>query len=198
MPRFSSTLKARATSLLAVSALCIGAIATSATPASASDDRLLKFMLGATAAAVIIHSASRAQGHARPVQARGLPQHCRETLGIHGRHVAVYNARCLHQAGFRNLAQHCRETIRTNHGLRSVYRAQCLNRGVSHRPVPAQSFPHWCRTSYHYRGHRYHGYTASCLRQAGIRHLPQHCLVSVSRQQIYSARCLKGQGYPRR
>ncbi|MCC5955764.1 MAG: hypothetical protein JJU07_06650 [Natronohydrobacter sp.] len=190
----------RSTSLLAASALAISAIGASTAPASASDDTLLKFLLGATAVAIIVHSASRGQGHAQAAPARGLPQHCRETLGIHGRHVAVYNAHCLHRAGVRNLPQHCQETIRTNHGMRSVYRARCLEGHGPRRGAPARArgLPDWCATSYQYRGRWHEGYSASCLQHAGLRHLPATCLVSGSGGQVYAAQCLRREGHGRR
>lgn len=198
MPCFPLSFRTRATAVIAAFALSIAAFTASTGPARASDDKLLKLLLGATAVAIIVHSASRAQSRPHAAPARGLPQHCRETLGIHGRHIAVYNARCLHHAGWRDLPRQCHETIRTNHGMRSVYRARCLERHASHQSAPGQSLPGWCRTSYQYRGHWYQGYSASCLRHAGVRNLPKTCLVSGSGGQLYSARCLSGQGYPRR
>ena len=190
----------RSTSLLAACALSISALGASTAPASASDDKLLKLLLGATAVAIIVQSASRMQGQARPAPARGLPQHCRKTLDIHGRHVTVYNAHCLHRAGLRDLPQHCHETIRTNHGMRSIYRARCLEGHAPRRggQARARGLPDWCATRYQYRGRWHEGYSASCLRHAGLRHLPATCLVSGSGGQVYAAQCLHREGHARR
>lgn len=200
MLSYFSNIRRRTTSLLAASAVAVSAIGAGSAPAAASDDQLLKFLLGATAVAIIVHSASRAQSRAHSAPARGLPRHCRETLGIHGRHVAVYNAQCLHRAGLRNLPAHCHETIRTNHGMRNVYRARCLEGHAPRRGVPAQArgLPDWCATSYQYRGRWHEGYAAACLQQAGLRHLPATCLVSGSGGQVYAAQCLRREGHRRR
>lgn len=199
-----SKVRQRTTSLLAASALAIAALGAAPTPASASDDQLLKFLLGATAVAIIVHSASRAQGRAQAAPARGLPQHCRETLSIRGRHVVVYNAQCMHRAGLRNLPAQCHETIRTNHGMRSVYRARCLEAQSPRRGPPSHArgrgpgLPGWCSTSYQYRGRWHEGYSASCLQQAGVRNLPSTCLVAGSGGKVYAAQCLRSEGHGRR
>ncbi len=207
---FSRSLFSRLAALVAAAAVTLAGLAGSATPARASDDALLKFLLGATAIAIIVHSASSARaqpparGHAPP---RGLPSHCRETLSIHGRHVTVYNARCLKRTGLRNLPEHCHETVRTNHGLRSVYRARCLERtyAAPRHPAPdrghrdrghwADVLPGHCRMSYRYGGQRHVGFDARCLHDAQLRNLPATCLVRSHGSRTYSGQCLREHGY---
>ncbi|TVP72448.1 MAG: hypothetical protein EA339_06640 [Rhodobacteraceae bacterium] len=201
MAHLVQTLRSRLTGLVAGSALLVGA---SMTPAQASDDQLLKLLLGATAVAVIVHTASRAQSQPRqsqPAHARGLPAQCRETLRIRGQHVSVYNAHCLQSAGFHRLPAQCHEVVRTNRGPRAVYRARCLERGVSagrgdHRR--AQILPDWCRTRYTYRGQRFSGYDGACLQSAGLGNLPATCQVGRHGGGIYSAQCLQDRGFRRR
>lgn len=207
MPAFSHICRDRLTGLTAAFAIALAAFAAAPTPARASDDALIKFLLGATAVAIIVHSASRSSSQGRGpahAPARGLPSHCRETLSVRGRHVEVYNARCLRDAGLRNLPDRCHEVIRTNRGNRGVYRAQCLERahaGRSHaaprRHQPATVLPDWCRTHYHYRGQRHEGYRADCLQGARLRSLPSTCLVLGHGGTLYSGHCLRSHGFSR-
>lgn len=196
LSRFTSV-RQRLTSLTAAAALAVAAIGVDARPAAASDDTLLKLLLGATAVAIIVHSASRAQGRSHVVHSAGYPQYCRETLSIHGRHVSVYNAQCLQQAGYRNLPARCHEVIRTNRGNRGVYRAQCLE-GQAARPrgpVQTRGLPARCETRYRYRGQWHAGFSASCLHQAGLRQLPATCLVATDRGHVYASNCLRQHGH---
>lgn len=210
MAQALSTFRSRMTSLVAGSALML---AGSVSPAQASDDQLLRLLLGAAAVAVVVHGAQRAQSQPRaqhrPDSARGLPQHCRETLSIHRRHVPVYNAQCLQRAGLRHLPRQCHEVLRTDRGQRAVYRARCLERHYSpprgqaapHRPradYRQRFLPDRCRTHYHYRGQRLIGYQAACLQRAGLRNLPATCQVRRHDGGLYSARCLQERGYRRR
>ncbi len=209
-PSLTRTLHKRLTTLIAAASVTLAAFASSTSPARASDDALLKFLLGATAIAIIVHGASNARaepqrsGQARP---RGLPQHCRETLSINRRHVMVYNAQCLRNAGLRNLPQQCRETIRTNHGPRSVFRAGCLERnyaaprhsgpryGDGKRGRGSHFLPGHCRVSYRYGGRQHVGFDARCLQNLQIRDLPGTCRVRGQGGQIYSGHCLREHGY---
>ncbi len=203
MPAFAHVLRDRVTGLLAASAIALAAFAGSASPARASDDALIKFLLGATAVAIIVHSASRSQARGPAhAPARGLPSYCRETLSVRGRHVDVYNAHCLREAGLRNLPDQCYEVVRTNRGNRGVYRARCLERANIGRPhtaprrhQPMTVLPDWCRTRYHYRGQRHEGYRADCLQSARLRNLPSTCLVIGHGGDLYSGHCLRQHGY---
>ncbi len=203
MPSLALRPPNRLTGLIAATALAVSALVVAPSPARASDD-LLRLLLGATAVAIIVHSATRSSGSSPQQQTKGLPPHCRETLGIHGRHVAVYNARCLHQAGLRNLPQRCHEVVRTNRGQRGVYRAQCLERTYSghHQPRArghghghAKHLPDHCRTRYSYRGQQHWGYRSGCLQRARVRDLPQTCQVRQSDGRLYSAHCLRQHGF---
>jgi hypothetical protein len=193
----------RSTALIAALAIVGTTMTFGSTPAQASDDALLKFLLGATAVAIVVHAASRAQGrqsHVPPGQARGLPRHCRETLSIHRRHVEVYNANCLNHAGLRHLPEQCYEVVRTNYGHRAVYRARCLERNYNaqrpSRPSHAgRGLPSWCSTQYTYQGQRFRGYLGDCLRREGIGQLPGTCRVASRGGDLYSASCLSQQGF---
>lgn len=191
----------------AAAALAVAALTTSATPARASDDALFKFLLGATAVAIIVSAASQPQAKSKQPRRdpRALPAHCRETLSIRGRHVTAYNAACLRDAGVRNLPQHCVETLRTNRGHRQLYRARCLEQAgfyaatdTSRNAQQRQVLPRQCSTQYTYRGQRHHGYSASCLQRAGVRNMPSSCLVRGTDGRIYSATCLRDHGVARR
>lgn len=218
-----TSLRRRAVTLVAGSALMLGALTASTAPAQASDDRLLRLLLGATAVAVIVHSANQAQSRARAPHAaphaappNRLPQECRETLRVRGEHVAVYNARCLQNAGLRNLPQQCFETIRTNHGQRGVYRAGCLERRFTasaqpprghhsqpprghqpHRPQPVVILPQWCESRVHHRGNWHNVYGAQCLHRAGLQNLPGACRHHSPRGDVFAAQCLTRHGYRR-
>lgn len=200
MPIVIPKLRRRVTGFLAALTIASATLTATGTPARASDDTLLKLLLGATAVAIVVHAASRSQSrqsHVQPSHPRGLPQYCRETLGIHRRHVSVYNAQCLQQAGLRNLPQRCYEVVRTNYGNRGVYRAQCLERHYApQRPGrAAQGLPRWCGTQYTSQGQRFRGYRADCLQDAGVRSLPSSCLIRGHGGQIYSASCLGQHGH---
>ena len=203
MSVFRQTFRARVSGLVAAGAVCLGLIAAGPSPAKAADDTLIKLLLGATAVAILVHGASRSNAQSRPPQhagPRGLPQHCKETLRVRGRHFEVYNARCLQTAGYRNLPHQCRETLRTNHGHRAIYRASCLQRHVHTAPPGRRhvNLPRNCRLSYVYNRQRYLGYSASCLSDRGVRNLPASCLVRGHRGGVYSASCLQSEGFARR
>ncbi len=66
-----------------------------------------------------------------------------------------------------------------------------------HAPRNARRLPHQCSTRYVYRGQRHAGYLGSCLRQFGVRNIPQTCHVRRQGGQIYSASCLSRHGYRR-
>lgn len=199
------------------SALAAGAVALtglSAAPAQARSDDLIKFLLGATAVAVIVHAARQgnAQVHvAPPSHPRALPDHCREILHIRHREVTVFNAQCLQQAHVRHLPDHCYEVVRTNHGNRGVYRAQCLTEAGFHiaanpprrhveptRPhQPARFLPQSCEIRYRTRDGLRSGYDAQCLRQSGLRNLPEQCVARRTNGQVFQAQCLIDAGFRR-
>lgn len=203
-------------------ALVVAAVVSGTTPARASNDDLIRFLLGAATVAVIVRSFNdRDPTPDRRYRADELPAHCAETLRVRRQHVTVYNAQCLSRAGVHNLPQRCYEAIPTNHGTRQVYRAQCLERSgyrvattetrphrprevvptVPHRPA-AMWLPRECALNYRQAGRRIQGYDGACLQQAGLRRLPQSCAMEARngnrRQTIYDADCLLSVGYRRR
>lgn len=214
--RFSfTTLRRSMTSTLAAAAVAFTGMSVAPTPAKANDD-VIKFLLGATALAIVVHGvkSGRAQAHVPPVTApRTLPAECRETLRVRHRDVQVYNAHCLHNAHVRNLPAQCYEVVRTNHGNRGVYRARCLRDagfreargGGNHAPVVtpprhenARVLPQKCAVRYRARGGLHQGYDASCLSNAGLRRLPQRCEAPRYNGQVLDAQCLINAGFRRR
>jgi hypothetical protein len=207
MPARLSVLRHRMTTLLGATAIALAALASSASPARASDDTLLRLLLGATAVAIVVHAATRSSGgmSGRPsLNDYGLPRQCRETLRIRGKHVEVYHAGCLRSAGVTRLPQRCHEVIRTNRGNRAVYRARCVEHAQLDRPYaapgrqrqPSATLPGQCRLHYTYRGQRHVGYRASCLQGSRLRDLPSTCRVrQQGGGQIYSATCLRQHGF---
>ena len=211
--RFSfATIRRSLTSSLAAGALALSSMVAAPNQAQANDD-LIKFLLGATAVAVIAHAARK--GNAQvvvtpPSSPRALPEHCREVLHVRHREVHVFNAQCLQNAHIRHLPDRCYEVVRTNHGNRGVYRAQCLSEAGFHtvhaqppRHVEpprhqAKVLPQSCEIRYRARGEILRGYETSCLRDAGLRRLPESCLARRSNGQIYNAQCLIEAGYRRR
>lgn len=204
----------------AAAVVALAAVTTAPTPARASDDELIRFLLGAAAVAVIVHSFtdrprdSRPRDTGRRHDSNVLPDHCRETLRVRGRHVEVYNAHCLRQAGLTRLPRHCAETIPTNRGQRQIYREHCLlNAGFRAesrhwQPHPPQrpSRPHravlpaQCEITYRHRGDRMRGYDGACLSRSGVHNLPESCALRARREggghlTIYNARCLSDAGY---
>ncbi|MCC5957724.1 MAG: hypothetical protein JJU08_00085 [Rhodobacteraceae bacterium] len=223
MTTFFSNLRTRTTGALMAAGVAMGAMTLPATPAQASDDALVKFLLGAAAVAIVVHAARSDSGNrARPPQgrphqnSRELPSHCQETWSVRNRNISLYNAQCLHDAGLRSLPRQCLENTRTNRGQRSVYRAACLhdagyfpersapNRGRDrHQPTPPRGggwqsgtlLPQHCLISYRYGGQTLAGYRGSCLQQSGVRNLPATCEVRSTSGTIYSAQCLSERGY---
>ncbi|MGY6704780.1 hypothetical protein [Roseinatronobacter sp.] len=219
MSHFYSTLRTKTTGALLAAGVALGAIAMPATPAKASDDALVKLLLGAAAVAVVVHAArsDNRSNRGRPQHnSRELPAHCQETWSVRNRNISLYNAQCLRDAGLRNLPRQCLENTRTNRGQRSVYRAACLydagyrpersapNRGRDrHQPNPPRGggwqsgnlLPQQCLISYRYSGQTLAGYRASCLEQHRVRDLPRTCQVRSTTGTIYSAQCLTDRGY---
>lgn len=218
----SRRLPRRMVGILSGAALIIAAIVSGSTPARASNDDLIRFLLGAATVAVIVRSFNdRDPTPTRRYRSNELPAHCVETLRVRQRHVDVYNARCLSRAGVHNLPQRCHEAIPTNRGTRQVYRARCLERSgyrvagaetrphrprdviptVPHRPVVAH-LPRECALNYRQGGQRFRGYDGACLHRAGLRRLPQACAMEARsgnrHQTIYGADCLASVGYRRR
>lgn len=223
MTTFFSNLRIRTTGALMAAGVAMGAIALPATPAKASEDALVKFLLGAAAVAIVVHAArsDTNSNRARPPQgrphqsSRELPRQCQETWSVRNRNIALYNAQCLNDAGLRRLPRQCLENTRTNRGHRNVYRAACLydagyspersapNRGRDrHQPNPPRGgwqsgmlLPQPCLISYRYGGQTLAGYRGSCLQQHGVRKLPGTCEVRSTSGTIYSAHCLTERGY---
>ena len=206
-----SRLRRSMTSALAAAAVAITGMTAAPTPAKADDD-LIKFLLGATALAIVVQGvkSGRAQAHVPQLAPNVLPAHCAEALHIRDRTVSVYNAQCLNAAHVRNLPAQCHEVVRTNHGNRGVYRARCLTRagfaeggGGGHVVTPPRServraLPQECAVRYRARGGVQRGYDASCLTDAGLRRLPQDCQARRYNGQVYDAQCLIDAGFRRR
>lgn len=199
----------RFTGILAGAAMALAGISASVTPAKASDDELIRLLLGAAAVAIIVHSfTDRPQQSQRRYTGRVLPDHCRETLRVRHRHIDVYNARCLRDAGMRRLPAQCMETVRTNRGERRIYRERCLfaagyraeSGSVLPRRLPPSAWlPARCEITYRHRGERMRGYDGACLSNAGLRNLPEHCALRArygsGHMTIYNAQCLHEAGY---
>ena len=205
-----STLRRSMTSTLAAAAVAFTGM-TAAPTAARADDDLIKFLLGATALAIVVQGvkSGRAQGHVPQVASNVLPAHCAESLHIRDRNVPVYNAQCLNNSHVRNLPAQCHEVVRTNHGNRGVYRTRCLTRAgfkvagggqvvTPPRQERARVLPQACAVRYRARGGLQQGYDATCLTNAGLRRLPQNCQAPRYNGQIYSAECLINAGFRRR
>ncbi|SDW22175.1 hypothetical protein [Roseicitreum antarcticum] len=212
----------RVVGVISGAALIVAAVVSGAAPARASNDDLIRFLLGAATVAVIVHSFNDRDPDLAPGRRYGpneVPGHCAETLRVRHRDMTVYNARCLSQAGVVNLPQRCLESVQTNRGSRDVYRGNCLERSGyrvaasptdrpgrdgparPHRPV-AEVLPQYCALNYRQGGQRLRGYDGICLEQAGLRRLPQACAIQargrLRGQTIYDADCLISVGYRRR
>lgn len=199
----------RVTGLMAAAAMALAGV-MAPKPAKASNDELIQFLLGAAAVAVIVQSFSsppREEAHRR-YTGRVLPAHCRETLRVRHRHIEVYNARCLRQAGMRRLPDHCAETVRTNRGQRHVHRERCLRAAgyqVEHKSSPLERLrptgvlPRHCEITYRHRGNQMRGYDGACLQNYGLSDLPDGCALHArrngGRMTIYNRRCLLDAGY---
>jgi len=225
MTTFINKIKSQTTGALTAAGVALAAMTLPAVPAQASDDALIKFLLGAAAVAIVIHAArsdgGSRQDHMRQ-SSRALPTDCQETWTVRHRNIALYNAQCLRNAGLRNLPRQCLETRRTDRGQRSVYRAACLydagytaerrapNWGRDrYQPMPPRGggggnwqgrsiLPQHCVVTYRYGGQTLVGYQRACLEQRGIRDLPRTCQVRSTSSMIYSAHCLTERGYPSR
>jgi len=190
-------------------ALVVAAIAAGTRPARAQHDDLVRFLLGAAAVAIIVRGID-AQAQVGYIDRRTLPAACLETVQMRGRHVDVFNARCLSRAGYHNLPHRCEVRFRTNHGHRTGYEASCLQRagyrvqqgGYRHpqreRDSRALRLPAQCEVSVGRGNRRQTALDAQCLRQSGLRNLPQHCaLTGRQGQRLYDIQCLENAGYRR-
>lgn len=214
----------RLTALLAAGALLLAGLSFTASPArSDTTDDLLRLFLGIAAVAVVVHAFDDRRTP-RHVGHWTLPDDCRETVRVRGRHVETYNARCLDRAGYHRLPQHCRLAMRTDRGDRPSYLAQCLfDEGYSaerrsyrphpypdYRPAPdyrprpdrrpghAATLPRACEMAYREAGRRVEGYDGHCLNSYGLSRLPRQCRVSDrAGRHYYNAQCLISSGYHR-
>lgn len=215
----TARLSKRLTGLLAAGAVAFVGLAGTATPAR-SNDEVLRFILGAAAIAIIIRAIDENRPPPTNLGRNVLPDACLETISIRGRHLDVYNGRCLERAGLRNLPRHCEAPVRTSHGHRRSYTPQCLydagyrpqsgwGRPTPHpapgwdRPHPGQpwqtmTLPRHCEMHYRVSGRRVAGYDGWCLTNAGLRNLPRHCRVTATDGRHYfNADCLISAGYRR-
>ena len=146
MPIPSQTARSRLSATFAAVALALTSLAASATPARASDDAMIKLLLGAVAVAIIASGAAQSRAtthaprrqharphphhaphgyHARPKhRARYLPQHCATSFRTGGKQYHAYSARCLHHAGLHRLPSAC--VVSTRSG--NLYATHCLRR----------------------------------------------------------------------
>lgn len=198
----------RLTALLTAGALVLAGLSITATPArSDTTDDLLRLFLGIAAVAVVVNAFDDRRTP-RHVGQWTLPDDCRETVRVRGRHVETYNARCLDRAGYRSLPQECRLAMRTDRGERPSYLAQCLfdrgyhaerthyrprpdyRPGPGYRPAPdyrprpdwgpghSSTLPRACEMAYRQDGRRVDGYDGACLSSYGLSRLPNACRVS--------------------
>jgi hypothetical protein len=130
----------RLTAVASSAALALSFLAVTPSAAQAGDDKLFKFIVGATALGIIAHGLSQNQRHHGQVsrhhhpparthhapkhqhRAALLPQSCALSYHDRGARRAGYDGACLRHAGFRNLPGDC--AIRSNHGR--LYSANCL------------------------------------------------------------------------
>ena len=212
----------RLTALLTAGALVLAGLSITATPArSDTTGDLLRLFLGIAAVAVVVNAFDDRRTP-RHVGRWTLPDDCRETVRVRGRHVETYNARCLERAGYRGLPQHCRLAMRTDRGERPSFLAQCLfdegyhaeqrhfrpgprpdyRPAPDYRPIPDRSpgrsntLPRACEMAYREAGRRVEGYDGHCLNSYGLTRLPRQCRVSDrSGRHYYNAQCLTNAGY---
>jgi len=64
-----------------------------------------------------------------------------------------------------------------------------------HRTHRAVVLPHSCAFTVRVQGKRHHAYGGRCLHRAGLRGLPNRCVVGEWRGAVYGARCLRRNGY---
>ena len=217
----------RLMALVTAGALMIAGFGVTATPArSDTTEDLLRLFLGIAAVAVVVNAFDDRRTPRHTGQWT-LPDDCRETVRIHGRHVETYNARCLERAGYRSLPQQCRMAMRTDRGQRPSYLAQCLfdqgyrtERGQYYQPRPdyrpapgyrpapdyrpdrrpgrSAQLPRNCEMQYHQDGRRVDGYDGACLSRHGLSNLPRTCRVSDrAGNHYFNAQCLTSSGYRR-
>lgn len=212
----------RLTAFLTAGALVLAGLSVTASPArSDTTDDLLRLFLGIAAVAVVVNAFDDRRTP-RHVGRWTLPDDCRETVRVRGRHIDTYNARCLDRAGYHRLPQHCRLAMRTDRGERPSYLAQCLydegysaerrsyRRAPDYRPGPdyrprpdrspghAATLPRACEMVYREAGRRVEGYDGHCLSGYGLSHLPRQCRVrDRAGNHFYNARCLTDAGYYR-
>lgn len=141
MPRFPNRLAAIAAALL----LALGTLAPAPAKAGPHDRDLFNFLVGATAAVIILRSLDDPvvdrqpphqywrpwpgphPGH-RPAHLY-LPPACGHVWAPHGGRDVIYLASCLRNAGYHwDLPAHCAVTVMTNRGPRRGYSAACLTR----------------------------------------------------------------------
>lgn len=221
----AQTARRRFTAVVAAAALALAGLAATSSPARASNhDDIIRFLLGAAAVAVILR-AVEGQGSGYYIDRWTLPDACLETMRVRGRTADVYHRGCLNRAGYTSLPGHCQVSLNTDRGRRIGYEAHCLYDagyrgewgGGHYRPRPVEpvhpwqpprqpgwgsgwsALPEHCELTYRQGNQRLRGYDARCLRDAGLRNLPQHCVVTArDGQRIYTAQCLSDAGYRRR
>lgn len=59
----------------------------------------------------------------------------------------------------------------------------------------ATVLPHRCQITVRANGHLRNAYQGRCLHRAGLRGLPQRCVVGEWKGAVYGARCLRRSGY---
>jgi hypothetical protein len=175
-------------------------------PARANTEDLARLLFGAAVVAIIVRGFDNADRvRVDPHRPRNvLPHECLGTVRIRGRDTDVYDHRCLQRAEVRRLPEYCEVTVRTGDRNRRVHLARCLyDEGFrAERPAPVAQrprLPQACETTYRVRGGRtLDGYSAHCLRNEGLRNLPQSCEVRTrDDRRLFDAQCLVDAGYRR-
>lgn len=115
----------RLTLIIAASAVALTALASTARPARADTDEILRFLTGAIIIGAIAGAIN--ENHTPNYQGRYvLPDSCLEVYNISGRQVQTYNAGCLSRGGYNGLPSQCYRDFGYHGGRRGAYVAECL------------------------------------------------------------------------
>lgn len=222
-PRYRH-LSRRLTMFVAGAAIALAGLAAASRPARADAEDILRFLAGAVIIAAIVNAVDDNQSP-RYIDRWVLPDSCLETVRVNWRDITVYNARCLNRAGYQNLPNNCLRNFQVNGHGRRGYVAECMwdagyrRQGNGYYPGPHQPraeppvssppfnyghnnrynvLPSHCEVAYRDNGQRRNGYWGSCLRNSGLRGLPQQCRLNTrGGDDIYNRRCMVNAGYTR-
>ena len=125
-PPWTRWLPRRLTMAVAAGALTLAGLTTTARPAHADADDILRFLAGALVIGAIVHAIDDNQ-RVPHYGNRVLPDACLETIRVRGRNIQSYNARCLNRAGYDGLPNRCRHEFRVNgNRTRTGFIAECM------------------------------------------------------------------------